>query len=408
MQNFHDSSDNGLHTLSQATPLNHEVQRIGDILESAKFPSRVMEATFAGPNSLFADPMSRIMTQSQQHEIGRATLDPALRGSMGIYRLFFENMEESRAKFDTTLKAKSPANRSMTQTAVRRETATITATQPPSSLQFQNPQARIITTQTETVQKTVTSQTKLPNPANDENRLINFIQRELESQLDVSDMSIKNIINEGILGVYDDVDYDADNILQPLHDNPYFMHKQEQPVMDQMLVADREHNPDDGFPFDDYINLEGFPMYMNPQFMIFLKATSLFNSSLLFENELMSIYCRTDKAARRGEFDLSFYLTFRPNIPGTYLSLQVESTEHLQIQPAYLSHHTFASDFEVAVHYRQLGSVRIVDFPMLKVSVASPNFAFDCRVPLPFSVNKFVHPCQMTLDGALKYLEHVS
>ena len=245
--------------------------------------------------------------------------------------------------------------------------------------------------------------------SSEENRLINFIQRELESQqLDVSDMSIKNIIDEGIKGVYEDYEGTTDNILQPIHDQPYFMAKKEHPVMDQVAVASREHNPEDDFPFDDYVNLASFPLYLNPQFVIFLKATSLFNSSLLFENDLMSVFCRTERLVRRGELQIALVLTYHPLVANTLMSVRVHASPDFDVQPAFLSAESFDGDFEQVLTLRQSGETRIVDFPMLHVALDSNEFAFECRVPLPFSVNKFVQPCQMSVDGALKYLEHVN
>lgn len=77
-----------------------------------------------------------------------------------------------------------------------------------------------------------------------------------------------------------------------------------------------------------------FPVYKNSPFSVYLKASSLFNKSLLYENELINIYCNT---IHTNPNQIILELILEPQVVGLHISIEkIDSIDDLIMSPAYV------------------------------------------------------------------------
>jgi hypothetical protein len=244
-------------------------------------------------------------------------------------------------------------------------------------------------------------------PIKSANSKQNLVKSSNDFTSNVGDTSVKDIIDEGFKDIYEEINYPNDNILNSLYEPVQYMPKREQPVMDEITSMNVHDAPIDDFPFNDYINLNSFPQYTENPYLLYLKATSLFNNSLLFENDLFSILCKTDKTHYDNASQIVFNLTYHPTVPGVIISTRLQTNNDILSQPPIISKCVLSQDIEQSFTFQSFIELKLIDFPALIIEAAYNGAVYSFKIPLPYSINKYVQSLPITLDDAVKYLDHV-
>lgn len=263
------------------------------------------------------------------------------------------------------------------------------------------------------LKKPVVGLTSLKQPTIVGNKVFSFrppkiIKKErTEDSLNESKNTIKDIVfNDEVLGFFDEnssgVDYDNDKLLKELApaDNrkrQNFIKKEEKITMDK---------PENKGLYD-YINLDGFPYYSQENNLILLKASSLFENSVLMENNYFVVHCKTKYISQDLRLGVSILLTFKPKKPGLVLSTHIPPTNKLKVFPPLILNQHFSKSITQEFTLNTTKKTEIVDFPKLQVSVTeAEKHREQFFIPLPFSVNKFRVNIKNDIDSVFDFLNN--
>lgn len=172
-----------------------------------------------------------------------------------------------------------------------------------------------------------------------------------------------------------------------------------QQVPEELQTADLANN--------SYMELDAYPIYQAPKNLLYLKASSLFNDTILFENEALSLFCRTDKRLLGKTNQVVLVLTYKPKVAGANLIAFLENEEVAKVEPDNLVVRDFEVPVEQSVLFSPSDKQAIRGFPVMNVTMGRPGSEDNIRVVLPFTINKFLRGDPLTMDQVVKYLETV-
>jgi hypothetical protein len=221
------------------------------------------------------------------------------------------------------------------------------------------------------------------------------------------DTSIRDLIDEGIKDIYEDQDAYQENFLHALYEPAVHMSKREQPVMEEINNMNYLEAPIDDFPFNDYVNLSAYPLYAQNPYLLYLKASSLFNNSLLFENQFIKVVCKTDKVLYEEGNEICIHLYYQANMPGVVVSAGLVAGEGVVSEPAFIDKQLLSPEIEQTFILQNIQDLKLIDFPTLEIDIFVRGEAYAFHIPLPYSVNKYYQPFPVSLDDAIKYLDGV-
>lgn len=287
-------------------------------------------------------------------------------GPLPIYQMFFENMEMMRTRGQSLVQLQSPKN------------------------EFTTTQSHLRRAQTSGNKSSVSRRSQM-------NQSINH----------PLDTSIRNIIDEGIQDIFDNTAARQENVtrsfyapMQKNNDDGSFGHSLARNECPTVATAE--------CPFNDYIDLSDFPLYTHNPFLLYLKATSLFSSSLIFENDLLTILCKTEKVHYENGLEIALHLTYHAKQAGIKISANFKNTEHITSYPSFIYNIDLSQDLEHSFVLQNFGQIRISDFPPLSVELTVRKQTYAFQVPLPFSINKYTQSLSISKDDVVHYLGKVS
>lgn len=179
------------------------------------------------------------------------------------------------------------------------------------------------------------------------------------------------------------------------------------PPVKQSPKEQRESDPIDEFALNHYIDLSAFQTYEQPKNLLYLKASSLFNDTILFENDFLSLFCRTDKRALISDGQVALVLTFKPKIGGSNLITFIENELSVRVEPQNLVVQNFGEVCEQTVVLSHNDKRPIEGFPVLSVTVGPRHNETTHRIVLPFTVNKYLRGDPLSLEQVMQFLENV-
>lgn len=192
--------------------------------------------------------------------------------------------------------------------------------------------------------------------------------------------------------------------------------EQESALAEEVLSSTDQRSPVvlSEFPVREGKGLEGAQVGMdapvsfdgdnNP---IYLKASSLFNDTILFENDLVYVSCRTDKSRLGPQGVIGLVLTMRPKETGQELICFVEDEQVVRAEPQNIASKSFENDFEQRVYLAADQRAEVGSFPVWNLTVGPRDSSLNIRLALPFTVNKFALSEVISVEEALSYREEV-
>lgn len=179
------------------------------------------------------------------------------------------------------------------------------------------------------------------------------------------------------------------------------------PPVRQSPRETRESDPIDEFALRHYIDLAGFEAYEQPKNLLYLKASSLFNDTILFENDFLSLFCRTVKRLLASGGEVGLVLTFKPKVAGANLIAFLENEAGVRVEPQNLVVQNFSEPCEQTVFLGQATKRPVDGFPVVSVTAGPRHSEVTNRVVLPFTVNKYLRGEPLGLEQVMQFLENV-
>lgn len=156
-----------------------------------------------------------------------------------------------------------------------------------------------------------------------------------------------------------------------------------------------------------YKQLKNLPVFQNPMNVLSLKASSLFSNSLLFENEIISVYCKTIKHPQSTFLEATIELTYSPKFLGLTISTKLNQSKNMSVYPAIVVQKPFIQEFTQTFTFRLEKLESLLEFPILKIILKKVEFYHEVDILIPFSINKYATCLPASLDNCLEYLEYV-
>jgi len=219
---------------------------------------------------------------------------------------------------------------------------------------------------------------------------------------------VREIIDETTESIRKEPVLERIQMTNSLYQGSPVINKPTLPIVPKVNSINILSTPVNDFAFNNYINLMAFPMYMQNPFLLYLKATSLFNNSLILENPMISIFCKTAKLHYDKASQINLSLTYHANVPGLILSTSISSHESIESQPVSISQHPLGADVEQTFVYRNFNFPKVIDFPDLTVQLTYQNMVSLIKIPLPFSINKYVQSMPLSVEDVAKYMSMVA
>ena len=146
-----------------------------------------------------------------------------------------------------------------------------------------------------------------------------------------------------------------------------------------------------------------FPVYQSPPFNTYLKASSLFNKSVLYENELIIVYLENNKIT---DTVTHLQLSFVPKVENLILSYSLLSKEsdHLTFSPLYLNQFSLDKEFKADLYFNKISKST---FPVLELEIGFEHEVFCLKIPIPLTINKFAICRKLDHDHIVSYLDRV-
>lgn len=148
--------------------------------------------------------------------------------------------------------------------------------------------------------------------------------------------------------------------------------------------------------------------HSEPVHLLSLKASSLFSSSLLFENELLSVYSKSFKSQATDLHCVTIELTFAPKVLGLTLSTQLlDSQPQLLTNPPAINKQSFLQEITQSFTFSLPYLTASPAFPRVQVTLRQIDFQRAFELAVPFSINKFAQTIAITIEDCMQYLECV-
>ena len=220
--------------------------------------------------------------------------------------------------------------------------------------------------------------------------------------------SIKDIIfNDGLLEAMDDNmsdDHDNNNeILKNLEDKNLVYYKKE---YTEVIEEDMIDIHDDNKAYQ-LVDWNEYPEYIDPKNQILLKASSLFNNSIIMDNRYLIVYCKTERYFNEDMTTVVINLTYRPKMDHLTISTNLLSHPMVLLNPALLINQPMIDDITQSFIYECRTDSEMIDFPKLQISLSQYHNYIDFLVPIPFSINKFSLLNSNNPDIIYSFLEQV-
>lgn len=237
--------------------------------------------------------------------------------------------------------------------------------------------------------------------------------RSLRKQGEEVNNSIKDIMfNDGLLDAFDDNMSDDHNdnneILRNLEDkNPlYFKKEFTEVIEEEMLDMNDRYAEDDKFV--DVVDLRAYPEYHDPKNQILLKASSLFDNSIIMDNRYITVYCKTEREFHSGIIVVQITLTYKPKVDHLTISSHLLTSQRIRMAPALLINHPLVDSVNQDFIYECREDFEVIEFPKLQLSLSQYHNYVDFLIPIPFSINKFAVTNYNNPDIICAFLEQVS
>lgn len=214
---------------------------------------------------------------------------------------------------------------------------------------------------------------------------INFMQIQEEMKL----TNMNNLMEEISLK------YSNDNIIQNV---PNYYPKNEHINQEENYLLQS---------LKKYINLSDLPLYKIDENLIHLKASSLFNDTLLFENDQFRLRCKTKQLFSSNNQKVSMKLSFIPKMDGLQISTLIENNREFEVHPIGFTEYEFDFELEQLILLDVSFGLKVTNFPILSVFV-SQNLITQCsKIAIPFSINKCFVKKKMSFEECGNYLNQV-
>lgn len=227
-------------------------------------------------------------------------------------------------------------------------------------------------------------------------------------KINESNNSIKDLVfNDDLEKAFDDnmsEDHlDNNEILRNLEEERFNYQKKEQAEVYEV----EENNQQFPEPYS-YMNVNKFPYYLNTDNQILLKASSLFDNSILMNNDHVTTYCKTFKKEVGGILNVIIELTFKPKREYLSLSTELLSIEKVYSEPHIIERESLDNPVQQTFAFTFDKTTMLKDFPKLKIDVLDSHSIVDSTVvPIPYSINKFTLNYPFTIDDINYFLEYV-
>ena len=223
--------------------------------------------------------------------------------------------------------------------------------------------------------------------------------------------SIKEIVfNDDLLGRFDkhnisDMDFENDRILTELENRRFSSKDIQQPLEEDDFPVDTNRNEG----LFNYINLTGFPYYIDPDNVMLLKASSLFENSKLMETREFIVYCKTNYISHNLKQGISIRLTYKPKLDHLYLSSHLLQSSSIIANPQIISNQPFTRSLNQDFTFIFNRDTKIIDFPKLQLTITRINNHRDhYHIPIPFSINKFRANSYNDVDSIFSFINRVN
>lgn len=158
-----------------------------------------------------------------------------------------------------------------------------------------------------------------------------------------------------------------------------------------------------------YLNIfSDFPTYcVQRRNLLSLKACSIFEKNKLLENDYLDVLCETKKMTTRNSWEVNLALTFIPKKKGLNISTRLITYDSIEAFPNFINDFPFDNAVGQTFSYKMIGLFRPLNFAGLSLSLTtaqSKATVFNIKVPLPFSINKFVSVRQTSHENLIHYV----
>ena len=319
---------------------------------------------------------TQFVSKAENKSVGRRKAEPMLprnsqpkrpTDSMLAYQIFYENLEESKQQ--SQLLAKSNKKYS-------------TLRKP---------------------DKMVIGRNTLPQkPLFDNNEIL------IEDKINESNNSIKDLVfNEDLENAFNDNMSDDhlenNEILKNLEDDRFNYQRKEQAEFVEI------EQPQQGIENILYMNLQQYPFYINPDNQILLKASSLFDNSILMSNSYVKVYCKTYKKQIGDILNVIIELTYKPEKHFLRLSTELVAPNKAISDPHTIEYQELKGPLQQTFSFTFDKNNILKDFPKLKVVLfEEKNMVENVIIPIPYSINKFTVNRSFGIDDIDYFLQYVS
>ena len=118
-----------------------------------------------------------------------------------------------------------------------------------------------------------------------------------------------------------------------------------------------------------YFNSKSYPNFKSQQNQITLKASSLFENSVIFENTRILIKCKTSVYIHRAEKVVNLNLTYFPLEENLKISTHILSYENIDSNPPYIINQFFDHEISQSFTLKIFGDIKKINFQKLQISI---------------------------------------
>ena len=137
----------------------------------------------------------------------------------------------------------------------------------------------------------------------------------------------------------------------------------------------------------DY-NFQKFSLFRTPKFNMLLKASSLFENSILFENEFIEIQCVTEKRLQNNLCEVILELKYQPKRNNFKITTNFPSIANLEVHQKFKDKVIRKEESQFLV--MKMKKLHFPEFIKLDMHIDfNEENRMSYHIPIPFSINKF-------------------
>ena len=242
-------------------------------------------------------------------------------------------------------------------------------------------------------------------------KIIKKINQEIDKREVDHNESIKDLIfNDNIIDFINEEE-NTENILKSINleiEKESSNLKENLEIFDFDMKENSERNlieNNSNFKLEKYFDFENFPIYENPQNQIYLKACSLFNSSILLENDFFKINYDFENN-REDSSNPNIKIIYNPIMKGSEIKVEI-LTQEKNINYRNLEKQLFNDEIVQNINLISKNFSRFT-FPVLNVFYYLNSEIFEFKIPVPISINKFSFTIEIDSEFIQEYLFNVS